>query len=53
MGKNDNNYKGAEKRARERRSNTDRRIIVRFEDVLGRRSGVERRLTAPKYNISI
>ena len=41
-----NNYIGPERRtvAVDRRDTKDRRIIVRFEDVLGRRSGVERRL---------
>lgn len=46
MDANNNNYSGPEKRtvATDRRSIRDRRLIVRFEDVLGRRSGVERRL---------
>lgn len=44
---NKNTYTGPERRAIEdRRHNRDRRAIVRFEDVLGRRSGVERRLEA-------
>lgn len=44
MGKADNNYNGVERRNHERREDSDRRTIVRFEDVLGRRSGVERRV---------
>jgi hypothetical protein len=46
MDADNNNYIGAERRsgAVDRRSAEDRRLIVRFEDVLGRRSGVERRL---------
>lgn len=45
---NNNNYSGKDRRnnnGSERRLNNDRRITVRFEDVLGRRSGVERRVT--------
>ena len=34
-----------ERRAKDRRVYVDRRTIVRFGDVLGRRTGVERRLT--------
>ena len=44
MGTYDNNYNGPERRATERRKLQDRRIVSRFSDVLGRRSGVERRL---------
>jgi len=35
---------GPERRVAERRGMVDRRNITRFSDVLGRRSGVERRL---------
>jgi len=35
---------GPERRVAERRGMTDRRNITRFSDVLGRRSGGERRL---------
>ena len=41
---NKNKYAGLERRAVERRKITDRRGTTRFSDVLGRRSGVERRL---------
>ena len=45
MGTNDNNkYNGPERRANDRRVGEDRRASTRFSDVLGRRSGVERRL---------
>jgi len=46
MDANNNNYSGPERRSvdTDRRDARDRRGIVRFEDVLGRRSGVERRL---------
>ena len=44
MGKAENNYNGEERRNHERRESRDRRTIIRFEDVLGRRSGVERRV---------
>ncbi len=37
-------YNGPERRASDRREMTDRRGTTRFSDVLGRRSGVERRL---------
>ena len=40
---NNKNYNGAERRNHERRNFRDRREVVRFEDKLGRRSGVERR----------
>ena len=39
-------YNGPERRVRERRTLEDRRATTRFNDVLGRRSGVERRLPA-------
>ncbi len=42
---NNNNDKGQNRRASARRSLDDRREEVRFEDVLGRRAGVERRVT--------
>jgi len=38
-----NNYNGEERRNHERRDRKDRRNTVRFEDMLGRRSGEERR----------
>ncbi len=44
MGTNNNKYNGPERRESERRSIVDRRNTTRFNDVLGRRSGVERRL---------
>lgn len=44
MASNDNKYKGPERRENDRRNGEDRRITIRFGDVLGRRSGVERRL---------
>jgi len=44
MGKTDNNYNGVERRNHDRRDCRDRRETVRFEDALGRRSGVERRV---------
>ena len=40
----DNKYNGSERRVNDRRIGVDRRTNVRFGDVLGRRSGVERRL---------
>jgi len=40
----DNKYKGSERRDNDRRMGQDRRTTVRFGDILGRRSGVERRL---------
>lgn len=42
----DNNIEETDKERRnsDRRVNGDRRTIVRFGDVLGRRTGVERRL---------
>lgn len=41
-----NNYKydGPERRSNNRRFYDDRRVVTRFSDVLGRRSGVDRRL---------
>ena len=45
MGKSDNNYSGEERRNHERPDQRDRRDIVRFEDVLGRRLGAERRVS--------
>lgn len=41
---NNNKYNGPERRAVERREQEDRRDTTRFSDVLGRRSGVDRRL---------
>jgi len=41
---NNNKYIGPERRVAERRALADRRNITRFSDVLGRRSGVDRRL---------
>ena len=41
---NNNKYDGPERRANDRRFYEDRRTITRFSDVLGRRSGVDRRL---------
>ena len=41
---NNNKYTGPERRVAERRVLADRRGTTRFSDVLGRRSGVERRL---------
>ncbi|MDT8283205.1 MAG: hypothetical protein RQ982_10430 [Gammaproteobacteria bacterium] len=40
----DNKYNGPEQRVVERRLTVDRRELARFSDVLGRRSGVDRRL---------
>lgn len=40
----DNNKNEAERRAKDRRKNEDRRSTVRFGDVLGRRTGVDRRV---------
>lgn len=39
-----NNYNGPERRGIDRRLMEDRRVATRFSDILGRRSGVERRL---------
>ena len=44
MGSGNNNNIEQERRNDERRASQDRRVAVRFEDVLGRRSGVERRV---------
>ena len=44
MASNDNKYNGPERRVRDRRKGGDRRTTVRFGDVLGRRSGIERRV---------
>jgi len=45
MGTGDNNkYNGPERRVNDRREVDDRRNTTRFSDVLGRRSGVDRRL---------
>ena len=44
MGTDNNNYNGPERRVGDRREMADRRGNTRFSDVLGRRSGVERRL---------
>ena len=44
MASNDNKYNGPERRTNDRRNGVDRRTTVRFGDVLGRRSGVERRV---------
>lgn len=44
MRTDNNKYNGPEKRVFERRIVVDRRATTRFSDVLGRRSGVERRL---------
>jgi len=41
---NNNNYNGPERRVNDRRERDDRRGTTRFSDVLGRRSGVDRRL---------
>ena len=40
----DNKFSGSERRGIDRRIGEDRRTTIRFGDVLGRRSGVERRL---------
>lgn len=41
---NKNNNNEAERRAKDRRQSNDRRSAVRFGDVLGRRTGVDRRV---------
>jgi len=41
---NNNKYTGPDRRAVDRREMSDRRGTTRFSDVLGRRSGVDRRL---------
>ena len=45
MGTDINNYSGPERRNGDRRTMMDRRGETRFSDTLGRRSGVERRLS--------
>lgn len=50
MGTENNKYNGPERRVAERRVLTDRRSTTRFSDVLGRRSGVDRRLPASAVN---
>ena len=44
MGTDNNKYNGPERRVAERRELDDRRGTTRFSDILGRRSGVDRRL---------
>jgi hypothetical protein len=44
MGTDNNYYNGPERRIADRRVMADRRDTTRFSDILGRRSGVERRL---------
>lgn len=50
MGTDNNKYNAPERRVTDRREFIDRRVVAdrrdttRFSDVLGRRSGVERRL---------
>ena len=44
MGTDNNKYNGPERRVADRRELDDRRNTTRFSDILGRRSGVERRL---------
>jgi len=44
MRTDNNNYNGPDRRINERRERDDRRNTTRFSDILGRRSGVERRL---------
>ena len=41
---NNNKYNGPERRVADRREQDDRRGTTRFSDILGRRSGVDRRL---------
>jgi len=45
----ENNNGGQERRAIHRRVESDRRNTIRFGDVLGRRSGVDRRVTSDYY----
>lgn len=47
MWADNNNYSGPERRIAERRVLVDRRASTRFNDSLGRRSGIERRLPIP------
>lgn len=49
---NNKKYTGPERRVVERRKNTDRRGTTRFSDILGRRSGVERRLPVSSKRVS-
>lgn len=44
MGTDNNKYNGPERRVADRREQDDRRGTTRFSDILGRRSGVDRRL---------
>ena len=44
MGADNNNNNGPERRVKDRRESNDRRGTTRFSDILGRRSGVDRRL---------
>ena len=44
MGNDNNKYNGPERRISDRREKEDRRGTTRFSDILGRRSGVDRRL---------
>lgn len=44
MGTDNNKYNGPERRNLDRRLHDDRRRTTRFSDILGRRSGVDRRL---------
>ena len=50
MGTENNKYNGPERRVAERRAMSDRRSTTRFSDVLGRRSGVDRRLPESSVN---
>ncbi len=44
MGSENKHYNVPERRIKDRRHTEDRRVSARFHDILGRRSGVERRL---------
>jgi len=44
----ENNHKMQERRTLNRRTESDRRITVRFGDVLGRRTGVDRRVVSAR-----
>ena len=44
MRSDNNNYNGPDRRMTDRREMDDRRGTTRFSDILGRRSGVDRRL---------
>ena len=44
MGNDNNKHNGPERRVNDRREKDDRRGTARFSDILGRRSGVDRRL---------